>query len=133
MKRKLFLIFTIFVILNLFFGCSNPSTPTSREGRAYKIETGVITFDVYRTAYNQTQNWTEQSYSNIASLRDYLYENTLSDYEVKMVSINEIEEFMRAHGSSTSEIESEIRFLKENGNNYRFYTNNKFIWMYVTK
>lgn len=145
MKRKIILVFTIFVVLNLFLGCSNPSSIPTEDYRVevdntlyYKAECGTITNSTYRAAWNRASNWDKLSYSNIASLRNYLYHNTISDHAIETgVTINEIKEFMLSHGFSNYETECFIETLKEIGNNMAFfesaYGNDKIFWAYVTK
>lgn len=65
---------------------------------------------------NRISNWTELSYSNIASLRNYLYNNTISDHAIETgITINEIKEFMLSKGFSNYESENDIRLIKERG------------------
>lgn len=141
MKRKIILVFTIFVVLNLFLGCSNPSslsTSSISKEKTYKVESGVITYSTYRTACNRASNWTEPNYSKIASIRNYCMNNTISDHTVETgVTINEIKEFLLSHGFSKLETENAIKFIKENGNDIAFfeyrYGNDKVVWIYVTE
>ena len=138
MKRKIISVFTIFIVLICFLGCSNPSSSSTEDNTTYKIEVGVITNSTYTTATNRISNWTELSYSNIASLRNYLYNNTISDHAIETgITINEIKEFMLSKGFSNYETENEIRLIKEIGNDIAFfetvYGNDKKAWMYVTK
>lgn len=138
MKRKIISVFTIFIVLICFLGCSNPSSSSTEDNTTYKIEVGVITNSTYTTATNRISNWTELSYSNIASLRNYLYNNTISDHAIETgITINEIKEFMLSKGFSNYETENEIKLIKEIGNDITFfetvYGNDKKAWMYVTK
>ena len=137
MKRKIILGFVIFMILTCFLGCSNPSIIPTEE-TSYKVEAGVITNSTYRTACNRIQDWDEINYSKIASIRNYLYDNTISGHEIRTdVSLNEIKEYLLSHGFSKYETDSEIKFLKENGNEIAFfeyrYGNDKKVWVYATK
>lgn len=136
MKKKLFGLISIVGILIFLGSCSNPSS--SDDFTTYKVEFGVITNSTYTTAMNRISNWTELSYSNIASLRNYLYNNTISDHAIETgITINEIKEFMLSKGFSNYETENEIRLIKEIGNDIAFfetvYGNDKKAWMYVTK
>ena len=136
MKKKLFGLISIVGILIFLGSCSNPSS--SDDFTTYKVEFGVITNSTYTTAMNRISNWTELSYSNIASLRNYLYNNTISDHAIETgITINEIKEFMLSKGLSNYETENEIRLIKEIGNDIAFfetvYGNDKKAWMYVTK
>ena len=138
MKRKIISVFTIFVVLICFLGCSNLSSSSTEDNTTYKVEVGVITNSTYTTAMNRISNWTELSYSNIASLRNYLYNNTISDHAIETgITINEIKEFMLSKGFSNYETENEIKLIKEIGNDIAFfetvYGNDKKAWMYVTK
>lgn len=82
--------------------------------------------------------WSEANYSNIASLRLYLYNNTISDHEVQTgVTIDEIKDFLLSKGMSNYEANTEIELLKTIGNNILFGEHatdtTKKVWMYVTK
>lgn len=141
MKRKIILIFTIFVVLNLFLGCSNPSslsTSSISKEKTYKVESGVITYSTYQTAWNRILNWTEPSYVKIESIRNYCMSNTISDHTIETdVTLNEIKEFMLSHGFSKRQTENEIKLIKEIGNDIGFfeyrYGKDKAVWMYVTE
>ena len=140
MKRKIVLGFVVFMILTCFLGCSNPSTIPTEEHKTqlYKVEFGIITNQTYRTANNTASNWTELSYSKVASLRNYLYDNTISDYEVTTdVTLNEIKAFLLQQSASNYEAESIIETIKENGNYIVFfeyaYDDGKKVWAYATK
>ena len=58
MKRKIVLVFVVFMILTCFLGCSNPSTIPTEEHKTqlYKVEFGIITNQTYRTANNTASN-----------------------------------------------------------------------------
>ena len=136
MKRKIIFGFVVFMILTCFLGCNNPSTIPTED--FYKIEAGIITNQTYRTANSTASNWTELSYSKVASLRNYLYDNTISDYEVTTgVTLNEIKAFLLQHSASNYEAESIIETIKENGNYIVFfrcaYGDDKKVWAYATK
>ena len=82
---------------------------------------GVISQSTYNTALSKISYWGEVSYSNIASLRLYLYNNTISDHEVQTnVSLSEIKDFLLSKGMSNYEAESEINVLKTVGNDIVF-------------
>ena len=136
MKRKIIFGFIIFMILTCFLGCSNPSTIPTED--FYKIEAGVITNQTYKAAMNMASSYTELSYSKVASLRNYLYDNTISDYEVTTgATLNEIKAFLLQHSASNYEAESIIETIKENGNYIVFfrcaYGDDKKVWAYATK
>ena len=136
MKRKIIFGFIIFMILTCFLGCNNPSTIPTED--FYKIEAGVITNQTYKAAMNMASSYTELSYSEIASIRRYLYDNTISDYEVTTgVTLNEIKAFLLQHSASNYEAESIIETIKENGNYIVFfeyaYDDGKKVWAYATK
>ena len=125
MKRKNILGFVVFMILTCFLGCSNPSTIPTEEHKTqlYKVESGLITNQTYKAAMNMASNWTEFSYSKIASVRGYLYDKTIpSSHEIITgISLNEIKEFLLQHNSSNYEAECIIENLKEVGNNIVFF------------
>ena len=136
MKRKIIFGFIIFMILTCFLGCNNPSTIPTED--FYKIEAGVITNQTYKAAMNMASSWTELSYSKVASLRNYLYDNTISDYEVTTdVTTKEIKDFLLSHNLSNYETECIIKSLKEVGNSIVFfeyaYDDGKKVWAYATK
>lgn len=143
MKRKIMLGFAIFLILTCFLSCSNPQIPSvpteEHKVQLYKVEFGLITKQIYKDANNIASNWTELSYSKIASLRGYLYDNTISSsYEIITdVTLNEIKEFLLQHNSSNYEAELIIETIKENGNYIVFfstvYGDDKIAWAYATK
>ena len=111
MKRKLFVLLAIAGICFGIMSCSNPSS--SDDYTTYKVEVGVISQSTYNTALSKISYWGEVSYSNIASLRLYLYNNTISDHEVQTnVSLSEIKDFLLSKGMSNYEVESEINVLK---------------------
>ena len=117
MKRKIILGFVVFMVLTCFLSCSNPSTiPTEEhEFQLYKVESGLITNQTYKAAMNMASSWTEFSYSKIASVRGYLYDNTIpSSHEIITgVSLNEIKDFLLSHNSSNYEAECIIENLIE--------------------
>ena len=71
MKKKFIGLVSIVGILICFASCSNPAS--SEDNTTYKIEVGVVSNSTYNTALSKITYWSEVSYSNIASLRLYLY------------------------------------------------------------
>ena len=141
MKRKIVLGLVVFMIVACFLGCSNLSTIPTEENKSqlYKVESGLITNQTYNAAMNMASNYTELSYSEIASIRSYLYNNTISSSRevITDVTIEEIKDFLLSHKSSNYETECIIKALKEVGNSIVFfeyaYDDDKKIWMYATK
>ena len=137
MKRKIIFGFIIFMILTCFLGCNNPFTIPTED--FYKIESGVITNQTYKAAMNMASSYTELSYSEIASIRRYLYSNTIpSSHEVITdVTTKEIKDFLLSHNLSNYETEYIIKSLKEVGNSIVFfeyaYDDGKKVWAYATK
>lgn len=136
MKRKIIGIVCLVTVLFAFIGCSNPAS--SDDSTTYKVEVGVISNSTYNTALSKISYWSEVSYSNIASLRLYLYNNTISDHGIQTnVSISEIKDFLLSKGMSNYEAKSEIEVLKTIGNDIVFCEHatdsNKKVWMYATK
>ena len=78
MKRKVVVLFSIIISLVGFISCSDPSS--SEDNTTYKVEAGAVSNSTYNTALNKISNWSEVNYMNIASLRLYLFNNTISDY-----------------------------------------------------
>ena len=141
MKRKIILGFVVFMIVACFLGCSNLSTIPTEENKSqlYKVESGLITNQTYEAAMNMASNYTELSYSEIASIRNYLYNNTISSSHevITDVTTKEIKDFLLSHNSSNYETECIIKNLKEIGNNIVFfeyaYDDDKKVWVYATK
>lgn len=140
--KKIISVFASLLVLICFFSCSNPSSiqteDTSYRVQLYKVETGVITNSTYNTACNKISKWTEINYLKIVSIRNYLYDNTISGHTIETgVTINEIKEFMLSHGYSQREAEDGIKFIKEIGNDIGFfeyrYGDDKKVWIYVTE
>ena len=140
--KKIISVFASLLVLICFFSCSNPSSiqteDTSYRVQLYKVESGVITKSTYNTAWNKISKWTNLSYSNCASLRKYLLDNTISDYtNVNDVTINEIKRELKSHGMSNREVEDEIKVIEEIGNEIIFfniiYGDDKKGWVYITE
>ena len=137
MKRKIILGFVVFMVLTCFLSCNNPSTIPTED--LYKVESGVITNQTYKTAMNMASNYTELSYSKIASIRSYLYNNTISSSHevITDVTTKEIKDFLLSHSLSNYETECIIKSLKEVGNSIVFfeyaYDDGKKVWAYATK
>ena len=136
MKKKFIGLVSIVGILICFASCSNPAA--SEDNTTYKIEVGVVSNSTYNTALSKITYWSEVSYSNIASLRLYLYNNTISDHEVQTgVTIDEIRDFLLSKGMSNYEANTEIETLKTIGNDIVFgehaTDSTKKVWMYATK
>lgn len=137
MKKKLLVLFTIIGIVSLSFtSCSNSAS--ENDYTIYKVETGVISNSTYNSAMDEISYWSEVNYNSIASLRLYLYNNTLSNHEIHNgITIDEIKEFLLSHGLSNHEVSTEISGLKQLGNDIVFFEttlgNDKKIWMYVTE
>lgn len=140
--KKIISVFASLLALICFLSCSNPSSiqteDTSYRVQLYKVETGVITNSTYNTALNIVSKWTEFNYSKILSIRNYLYDNTISSHTIQTgVTINEIKEFLLSHGYSQREANAEIKFIKEVGNDIAFfehrYSDDKKFWIYVTE
>ena len=132
-------IFSLFFILALFLcvlsGCDD-SVSSSEE--TYSLETGAILEETFNTAMDRIQNTLIPNYNEVSSVRDYLYQNTLSNYQTQAgVSWDEIESFMTSRGFTSKQITTEKNFLKKNGNDILFFEHalekNKRIWMYITK
>ena len=132
-------IFSLFFILALFLcvlsGCDD-SVSSSEE--TYSLETGAILEETFNTAMDRIQNTLIPNYNEVSSVKDYLYQNTLSNYQTQAgVSWDEIESFMTSRGFTSKQITTEKNFLKKNGNDILFFEHalekNKRIWMYITK
>lgn len=136
MKKRIIIVFSIFAVLFCLSSCSNSSS--SDDYTTYKIEIGVVSNSTYSTALSRISGWTGVSYSNIAALRLYLYNNTISNHDVQTgVSIDEIKSFLLSKGMSNYEVASEIELLNRVGNNIIFgeyaIDSTKKVWIYATK
>ena len=80
MKRKIIGLLVCAIVFICCIGCSNESD-SDEDSATYKVEVGVVSNATYTTAMNTIAYWSEVSYANIASLRLYLYNNTISDHE----------------------------------------------------
>ena len=132
-------IFPLFFIIALFLCVLTVCDySASRSEEIYKVELGVIALETFNTAMNRINNITDVNYNEISSIRNYLYQNTLSDHEIQngVLSID-IEEFMKSRGFSNYETSTEMKFLERNGNDIVFFEHatdaDKRIWMYITK
>ena len=98
MRRKLLGLFTIIWIVSLgFIGCSDSSSDD--DYTTYKAEVGVISNSTYDAAMTKISYWNDFTYSNVASLRLYLYNNTLSDHEIQTgITLEEIRDFLLSKG-----------------------------------
>ena len=135
MKKIFPLFFIIALFLCVLTGCDD-SASSSEE--IYKVEIGVIAKETFNTAMNRINNLTDVNYNEISSIRNYLYQNTLSNHEIKNgVSSIDIEEFLKSKGYSNYETSTEMKFLERNGNDIVFFEHatdaDKRIWMYITK
>lgn len=130
--KKLFII--LLAVLGLFSltCCASLPTPITE---TYLVESGVITGQTYTTARSTMTSWTEPSYQEVALLRDYLHNNTVSDYSAQeAVTMNAIKQFLLTQGPGAKK---EIEFLKRNGYDIIFFNHregkDKKIWMSITK
>ena len=137
MKRKFSFFLVFIVFFACFISCSNSS---SDEETIYKVEMGIVSKSTCNEAINKMSHWNRKdvTYSKIASIRLYLYNNTDSDYAVlNDVTIEEIEEFLFSHGMTKYEVKTEIELLETVGNNILFATHatdsEKMFWFYATK
>ena len=137
--KKFFITFiTTLVFAFSFIGCSNPSnsTPTT----TYKIEIGVISNSTYTTAFSMASSYgTNITHENMKTIRDYLYQNTTSNYDnsTKGVTKDEIRVFLTQHGMTTVQANAEIACLETLGNDIAFfeyvYSSSSKVWMYDEK
>jgi len=132
--KKLFSFIILALCLCFFTSCDDS---TSSNEVIYKIEIGTISKDTYNTAMDRIQNLTDIDYTEINSIRNYLYQNTLSNHEIKNgVSSIDLEEFMKSKGYSNYQASTEMKFLEKCGNDILFFEHatdaNKRIWMYIT-
>ena len=134
MKKLFIILFTVFGLFSLTY-CASLPTPITE---TYLVESGVITDQTYTTARSTMISWTELNYSKAASLRGYLYNNTISEYSAQeAVTMNAIKQFLLMNDPSGYKSKKEIGFLKRNGYDIIFFDHregkDKKIWMSVTK
>ena len=137
--KKFFITFiTALVFAFSFIGCSNPSnsTPTT----TYKIEIGVVSNSTYTTAFSMASSYGANiTHENIKTIRNYLYQNTTSNYDnsTKGVTKDEIRVFLTQHGMTTVQANAEIACLETLGNDIAFfeyvYSSSSKVWMYDEK
>lgn len=131
-------IITMFLFALSFIGCSDPSNSSSET--TYKIEIGVVSNSTYNTAYSMGLSYGANiTYSNIKTIRDYLYQNTTSNYDnsTKGVTTDEIRDFLVQKGFTTVQANAEIACLETLGNDIAFfeyaYSSSSKVWMYAEK
>ena len=137
MKKFIYLILaTICLALN-FTSCSNDSSSSED---TYRIEMGVVSNLTYETAFYMAQSYGANiTHSNIKSIRDYLYQNTTSNYDnsTRGVSIDEIRNFLIQKGFTTVEANAEIAATETLGNDIFFfeyaYSSSSKVWIYAEK
>lgn len=137
--KKFFITFiTALAFVFSFIGCSNPSnsTPTT----TYKIEIGVVSNSTYTTAFSMASSYGANiTHENIITIRNYLYQNTTSNYDnsTKGVTKDEIRNFLTQHGMTTVQANAEIACLETLGNDIAFfeyvYSSSSKVWMYAEK
>ena len=138
-RNRMKKIFSLLFILSFCLLClSSCDNSTSSNEEFYKIELGAVSTDTYNSAMNKVQNITIVNYNEIYTIRSYLHENTLSDYQVQNgVSSTEIREFLESRQFSNNQVATEMNFLQKNGNDIIFFEHafdpEKKIWMYITK
>lgn len=138
MKNFFITFITALVFAFSFIGCSNPSnsTPTT----TYKIEIGVVSNSTYTTAFSMASSYGANiTHENIKTIRNYLYQNTTSNYDnsTKDVTKDEIRNFLTQHGMTTVQANAEIACLETLGNDIAFfeyvYSSSSKVWMYAEK
>ena len=135
MKKGLFPLAAFFLSV-LLSGCY--VVANSDSAAYYKVECGLVTNSVYYTALGKMSYWDEATYSRIAAIRDYLYRNTISDYDCQSgVSIYEIKGFLLSKNMSNYEAERLVSSLKRIGNYVVFaepkYGYGKMFWLYAKR
>lgn len=138
MKKFYLSLITIFLLAFNFVGCSNPSNspPTT----TYKIEVGVVSNSTYNTAWSMATSYGANiTHDKLKTIRDYLYQNTTSNYDnsTKGVTKDEIRDFLTQHGMTTVQANAEIACLETLGNDIAFfeyaYLYSSTVWMYAEK
>ncbi len=135
MKKLCSLLFIISLCFFFLAGCDD--TASSSE-EFYRMEIGAVTKETYETAMDKLKNITIASYDAVNDIRNYLYENTLSDHQTYTgVPSGDIKELMSSRGFSSNQISVEMNFLQTNGNDILFFEHgldpDKRVWMYITK
>ncbi|MBR6450610.1 MAG: hypothetical protein IKS96_11835 [Fibrobacter sp.] len=135
MKKFCSLLFILSLCLFALAGCDD--TTSSKEDY-YRMELGAITKETLETAMSKLQNISIISYDAVSEVRNYLYENTLSDHQTYTgVPSSDIEELMSSRGYPSENIAIEMNFLQKNGNDILFFEHgiapDKRVWIYITK
>ena len=133
--KKIMYVF-ILVLLFSLVGCSHTAEPEP----TYKIEMGVVSDSTYRTAYNMASSYGKNiNHSNIKTIRDFLFQNTISNYDnsTKGVKTDEIRDFLMQRGYNEVQANSEIAVLETLGNDIMFfeyvYSKTDKVWIYAEK
>ena len=134
MKKVMYVFFL--VLLFSLVGCSHTTEPEP----TYKIEMGVVSDSTYRTAYNMASSYGKNiNHSNIKTIRDFLFQNTISNYDnsTKGVKTDEIRDFLMQRGYNEVQANSEIAVLETLGNDIMFfeyaYSKTDKVWIYAEK
>ena len=132
--KKVFLLFTSIALTLLLLSCSNSSSSSSV---TYKIEVGAVSKSTTDVALDMVESYgTNINHSNIKTIRDYLYKNTVSDYDsTGRVTTDEIRDFLTSKGMTTTQANMEIAVLETLGNDIVFFEHMNYsdlrVWMYA--
>ena len=95
MKKFIYLMLATLCLALNFTSCSNDYSSSED---TYRIEMEVVSNSTYETAFSMAQSYGGNiTHSNIKSIRDYLYQNTTSNYDNSMRggAVDEIRNFLR--------------------------------------
>lgn len=138
MKNKILSFWFAIIIAFGVIGCSTPSNSSSED--TYSIEIGVVSNSIYSTAMSMATSYgVNITHSNMKTIRDYLYLNTISNYDnsVKGVKKDEIRDFLVSKGLTEVQANAEVAVLETLGNDivffYYAYSTESKVWMYAEK
>ena len=128
----------LFILSLCFFFSAGCEDTTSSSEEYYRMELGAITKETLETAMDKLHNITIINYDAVREVRDYLYENTISDHQTYTgVPSSDIKELMSSRGYQNDQISVEMNFLQNNGNDILFFEHGldpeKRVWIYITK
>ena len=115
-------------------GCSNSSNSTS--ATTYRIESGAVSDTHYNAAANMISSYGSNiTYSNIKTIRDYLYKNTSNHKTYTGVTIDQIRyTFLDELGLTKTRADAEIAKLEALGNDIALFDfSSSKVWIYVER
>ena len=114
-------------------GCSNSSNSTS--ATTYRIESGAVSDTHYNAAANMISSYGSNiTYSNIKTIRDYLYKNTSNHKTDTGVTIDQIRDTLGELGFTKTKADAEIAKLEALGNDIALFdVSSSKVWIYAER